>query len=75
MYTIIGRNECQFCLFIINMIKNRRKEYTFLDIKTFDKESSLWSDKPKTHLNIPIVYYDNKYIGCLYNVCSHIMTT
>ena len=71
-YIIIGRITCAFCEAALRLLKNKNMPYEFYDICTFDKESSLWQKKARLHMTIPVVYYNNEFIGGYRELLQHL---
>ena len=62
-YIVIGRETCSFCKAALRLLQDKRLPFEFHDISEYDKKSLLWKKKPKTHLTIPVIFHNNKYIG------------
>jgi len=69
-FTIIGRESCPFCIAAKNMLQNKRIYYEFHSIETFNKKSALWKLKPKSHRTVPVIFYNNKFIGGYSELCQ-----
>lgn len=63
LYTVIGRESCPFCQNAKELLKNNKQQYKFYNIEEYDKKSALWKKKPKTHVTVPVIFADNKFIG------------
>lgn len=69
-FIIIGRDTCSFCKASIDLLKLKNKPYEFIDIKTVNKNSNLWSKKPASHITVPVIFYNNEFIGGYDKLCE-----
>jgi glutaredoxin len=62
-YIVIGRESCSFCKATIDLLKLKKKSYEFHEISSINKKGSLWCKKPKSHTTVPIIFYNENFIG------------
>ena len=62
-FIVVGRDTCKFCRAAIDLLKLKKEPYKFIDVNTVDKKGELWRKKPMTHLTVPVIFYNDTFIG------------
>jgi len=73
MYIIIGKDKSKFTIASKEYLEEKNLIYSYREIKNINKSETLWTLKPRSHLTLPIIYYDNKYIGGYYDLINHLL--
>lgn len=72
-YIVVGRNTCGFCKAAIELLKTKHIPYEFYEIECYDKSCKLWKQKPESHKTVPVIFYNDCFIGGYSELCKYIV--